>query len=67
MKTANHYLTATEVADKLRFTRHWVYELARAGKLPARRVCPRGRLLFDAQQIERLLESSSTTHSRVPA
>jgi excisionase family DNA binding protein len=51
------YLTVPEVADRLRLSRSHVYKLARSGALPARRLVPRGKLLFDPAAVEAALRS----------
>jgi excisionase family DNA binding protein len=47
-------LTA-EVADRLRMSPDRVRDLVRDGILPARRLTPRGRLLFDEDAVEKVL------------
>jgi excisionase family DNA binding protein len=47
-------LTA-EVADRLRMSPDRVRDLVRDGVLPARRLTPRGRLLFDEDAVEKVL------------
>jgi excisionase family DNA binding protein len=44
-----------EVAEKLRMSRDRVRDLVRDGILPARRLTPRGRLLFDEDAVEKVL------------
>lgn len=48
-------LTAEEVAQQLRLSRWSVYRMAASGALPATRLTPRGRLLFDVETIESVL------------
>ena len=51
----NRKLTAPEVADLLRLSVEHVYDLVKAGTLPARRLHPRGKLLFDHDEVEAAL------------
>jgi excisionase family DNA binding protein len=44
-------MTTTEVADLIRMSPDHVRRLALSGALPARRIGPRGRLLFDEQEV----------------
>jgi excisionase family DNA binding protein len=45
------HLTTLEIAERLRMSPDRVRILARAGVIPARRACPRGRLLFDEDDV----------------
>jgi hypothetical protein len=45
------HLTTLELADRLRLSPDRVRILARAGILPGRRLTPRGRLLFDQDEV----------------
>jgi excisionase family DNA binding protein len=51
------YLTASELAARVRLSRDRVYKLARAGVLPSVRLVPKGKLLFDLTQVEAVLRS----------
>jgi hypothetical protein len=48
-------MTTLELADHLRLSPDRVRCLARAGVIPARRACPRGRLLFVEAEFEAAL------------
>jgi excisionase family DNA binding protein len=49
------HLTTLEIAERLRMSPDRVRILARAGVIPARRACPRGRLLFVEAEVEAAL------------
>jgi len=46
------FVTASEMADRLRMTTDRLYQLVRAGEIPAKRIGERGRLLFDPAAVE---------------
>ena len=48
-------LTAPEVADLLRLSVEHVYDLVKARVVPAQRLHPRGKLLFDSDEVEAAL------------
>ena len=48
-------LTAPEVADLLRLSVEHIYDLVQQGVLPAQRLHPRGKLLFDPDEVEAAL------------
>ena len=52
-------LTAAEQAARLRMSRERLYRLVRAGYVPALRLRPRGRLLFDPQEVEAALRGAA--------
>jgi hypothetical protein len=49
------HLTTLEIADRLRLSPDRIRILARTGVIPARRACPRGRLLFVEAEVEAAL------------
>jgi excisionase family DNA binding protein len=55
------HLTTAELASWLRVTPDRIRALVRTGTLPARRLTPRGRLLFDPEQVEKALASATAT------
>jgi excisionase family DNA binding protein len=55
------HLTTAELASWLRVTPDRIRALVRTGTLPARRLTPRGRLLFDEREVEQALASAATT------
>ena len=50
--------TAPEVADLLRLSVEHLYDLVQAGVVPAQRLHPRGRLLFDPDEVEAALRAA---------
>jgi excisionase family DNA binding protein len=51
-------LTAPEVADALRVSVEHLYDLVKRGAVPAYRLNPRGKLLFDPDDVEAALRRS---------
>ena len=51
-------LTAPEVADLLRLSVEHLYDLVQAGVVPAQRLHPRGKLLFDPDEVEAALRAA---------
>jgi excisionase family DNA binding protein len=49
------FLTADEVAERVRLSKRQVHRLARQGILPGRQLHRRGRLLFDPDEVERAI------------
>jgi excisionase family DNA binding protein len=48
-------LTAPEVADLLRLSVEHLYDLVKSGVVPAQRLSPRGKLLFDPDEVQAAL------------
>jgi excisionase family DNA binding protein len=60
------YVTTDEITDRLSVTPRYVRRLAREGRLPARQLSPRGRLLFEAGVLEQVLHPT-TSWARAPS
>jgi hypothetical protein len=56
----SQFLTAIELASKLRCSVAHVRFLARSGRLPSTRLAPTGKLLFDAVAVEQALQRTGT-------
>ncbi len=60
-------LTTDEVAAALRMSPDRVRNLAKAGVLPAERLGPRGRWLFDPAAVERALQDAGQAEGAAAA
>jgi excisionase family DNA binding protein len=56
-------LTTQEMAERLRRSKYQVYQDVKAGRIPAVRIHPKGRLLFNADEVERALHRSGSDAS----
>jgi excisionase family DNA binding protein len=52
------YMTTADIAELLRCSTDHVRRLVHDGRLPAKRVRPTGRLLFDPADVERALRDA---------
>jgi excisionase family DNA binding protein len=57
-------LLASEIAENLRVTVETVYDLVRSGVIPAQRLRPGGKLLFDPVTVEAALTKSAGSHQQ---
>jgi excisionase family DNA binding protein len=60
------YLTVPELAARLRLSRSRIYKLVRAGALPAVRLVPNGKLLFDPVAVDVVLRAQTGIGAAVP-
>jgi excisionase family DNA binding protein len=64
MKT---YFTAQDVAGRLRVSVWTIYSLVREGTIPAIRLRPGGKLLFDPEAVEAAIRSQAAPSASPPA